>query len=29
MGRTKQLFEEKRLEQQDFFNEKNIIYKTM
>jgi hypothetical protein len=29
MGRTKQLFEEMRLEQQDFFNKKNIIYQTL
>ena len=29
MGRTKQLFEEMRLEQKDFFNEKNIIYQTL
>jgi len=29
MGRTKQLFEEMRLEQKDFINEKNIIYQTL
>jgi hypothetical protein len=29
MGRTKELFEEMRLEQQDFFNKKNIIYQTL
>ena len=29
MGRTKQMFEEMRLQQQDFFNKNNVFYYTL
>ena len=29
MGRTKNMFEDMRLQQQDFFNKKNVFYYTL
>ena len=29
MGRTKRMFEDMRLQQQDFFNKKNVFYYTL